>query len=67
MKNTAEKIKELLKKKDINFRTRLVLINAIYFKGDWASQFEKELTQKRPFYVEPGNAVDVQMMFKEEQ
>ena len=65
MKNTAGKIKKLINAGDIDTYTRLVLTNAIYFKGDWASQFEKELTQKRPFYVEQGKVVDVQMMSRE--
>ena len=65
MKKTANKIKNLLGKHDINAVTRLVLTNAIYFKGNWASQFKKEMTQKRPFYVKKGKVVDVQMMFKD--
>ncbi|MCF8079085.1 MAG: serpin family protein [Desulfobacterales bacterium] len=62
--NTAGKIENLIGSDDIDSDTRLVLTNAIYFKGEWTSQFEKELTQKRPFYLEPEKAVDVEMMFK---
>ena len=29
--------------------TRLVLTNAIYFKGDWDSQFKKDQTRGEPF------------------
>lgn len=60
--NTAGKIKELFR--DISKDTRLIIASAIYFKGDWASQFYKGSTKKEPFYVEPGNPVDVQMMSK---
>lgn len=29
--------------------TRLVIVNAIYFKGDWASRFERSATRNEPF------------------
>ena len=28
----------------------MIILNAIYFKGEWILQFEKELTKKLPFY-----------------
>lgn len=60
--NTAGKIKELVG--DISKDIRLIITSAIYFKGDWASQFDKKLTKREPFHVEPGKPVDVQMMSK---
>lgn len=48
---TQQKIKDLLPKGVLDPLTRLVLTNAIYFKGNWASQFKKEQTQERPFYL----------------
>ena len=35
--------------------TRLVLVNAVYFKGDWAKPFNKEHTFQRPFHVSKVN------------
>ncbi|MBS3908005.1 MAG: serpin family protein [Syntrophaceae bacterium] len=60
--NTVGKIKELFR--NISKDTGLIIASAIYFKGDWASKFDKGLTKKEPFYVEPGKPVDVQMMSK---
>jgi serpin B len=42
--------------------TRLVLTNAIYFKGKWASQFKPERTQDAPFTLLDGQKVNVPMM-----
>ena len=61
-KNTAGKIKDLLHQGDISRLTRLVLTNAIYFKGDWAAKFKPEETRTAPFYVRPGETADVSMM-----
>jgi len=40
----------------------MYLINAIYFKGTWTYQFDKEHTRSEPFYRAPQNPVDVEMM-----
>jgi len=59
---TNEKIQELLKPDAVNRLTQLVLVNAIYFKGDWASQFDKQLTQSEPFHVTAETSVDASLM-----
>jgi len=38
------------------------LINAIYFKGDWTYQFDKDLTETRPFRLAADSSLDVDMM-----
>ena len=62
MQHTAEKINELIARGDIDVDTRLVLTNAIYFKGDWARRFSEQMTRKSPFWLESGKSVDVPMM-----
>jgi serpin B len=61
-KQTREKIKDLIGPGAVNQLTRLVLTNAIYFKGNWASRFEKESTSQRPFTLTSGDKVNVPMM-----
>jgi len=61
-KQTQDKIKELLKQGVLTELTRLVLTNAIYFKGDWASKFDKKLTQEEPFLIAANNKVNVPTM-----
>ncbi len=46
-------------------QTRLVLANAIYFKGRWADPFEKGRTAPKPFYTADGQSVLTPMMWRE--
>jgi serpin B len=64
-RETQDKIKELFKPGILTVYTRLVLTNAIYFKGDWASPFVKDYTRTAPFTLAGGNNVNVKMMFQE--
>ena len=59
---TNDKIKELIKPGLLDAMTRLVLTNAIYFKGNWASQFEKDRTAPAPFYLSNGDKIEAAMM-----
>jgi serine protease inhibitor len=42
--------------------TRVILANAIYFKGEWAEPFDKSQTQPRDFYLANGDSNKVPMM-----
>ncbi len=64
---TQDKIKELIPKGALDVLTRLVLTNAIYFKGDWASPFEEEETKDEPFTLLDGQKLDVPMMHQTEK
>ncbi|XP_041665078.1 leukocyte elastase inhibitor-like isoform X2 [Cheilinus undulatus] len=46
---TQGKIKDLLAQGVVDSLTRLVLVNAIYFKGKWSEQFEEWMTWPTPF------------------
>ena len=59
---TKNKIKDLIKPGVLDSLTRLVLTNAIYFKGRWESQFEKSKTKEATFWLSPGNSLKVPMM-----
>lgn len=47
----SDKIKDLLKPGTVNAMTRLALVNAIYFKGNWMHRFDKANTKEMPFNV----------------
>ncbi|MFN3927974.1 MAG: serpin family protein [Pseudanabaenaceae cyanobacterium] len=41
---------------------RIIILNAIYFKGTWARKFNKNLTQPEPFQLATGTTKTVSMM-----
>jgi len=59
---TESKIQDMIPPDILDALTRLVLVNAIYFKGNWASQFAQSLTSGAPFWVTPDEQVRVPMM-----
>ncbi|KAJ8681874.1 hypothetical protein QAD02_017666 [Eretmocerus hayati] len=64
--NTNSKIKEILDSSAIDMDTRMILVNAIYFKGDWATPFVKQETRNMPFYIDENNKKQVPTMHKED-
>ena len=61
---TKEKIKDLIRKDDLDPKTILILVNAIYFKGNWASQFYLGLTMDSDFTLSSGQKKRVPMMYQ---
>jgi len=59
---TNGKLGGVLEPGDLNEWTRLVLANAIYFKGQWASRFPIGETRPETFHVSEARRVQVQMM-----
>jgi len=59
---TNNKIKDLFPQGSLDNMTRLVLTNAIYFKGTWVKQFEKSQTRDEDFRVSSVNTIKVPMM-----
>ncbi|XP_019519348.1 PREDICTED: serpin B9-like, partial [Hipposideros armiger] len=50
-KKTEGKIRDLLPGNSIDEQTRLVLVNAVYFKGRWNEEFNKTCTMEMPFKI----------------
>jgi serpin B len=59
---TKDKIKNLVSPNALNDLTRLVLVNAIYFKGNWLTQFKPDQTGKEDFHLSDGSVKKVDMM-----
>lgn len=60
---TNQKIKDLLPPGSLNELTRLVLTNAIYFKGTWEWEFDKSDTREQEFKITPTDIVKTPMMY----
>jgi serpin B len=59
---TNDKIVDLLKPGMLDAATRLVLVNAIYFKGNWVHKFDPARTQDEPFHVSSETIVTAPLM-----
>ncbi len=63
---TEGKIKDLIPPGMLNDLVRLVLTNAIYFKGQWAMPFEESVTRDDTFKLLDGSTITVPMMSQTE-
>jgi len=61
-RQTKGKITDLLQPGILDASTRLVLVNAIYFKGHWTHQFKKDNTEIEPFHPTPDQQIDAPLM-----
>nr|WP_320190672.1 serpin family protein [uncultured Desulfobacter sp.] len=59
---THNRIKNLVPLGGVNALTRLVLTNAVYFKGEWATPFYEGSTESEDFTLADGNKIKVPMM-----
>ncbi|XP_047415485.1 serpin B9-like isoform X1 [Sciurus carolinensis] len=64
-KETKGKIQELLPTNSVDEQARLVLVNAIYFKGMWEEPFDKICTCEMSFNINQKEERSVQMMCQE--
>lgn len=61
---TKDNIPQLLSPGDVSTDTKIVLANAAYFKGSWASKFDADDTRREIFYSKPDEMHFVEMMSK---
>lgn len=64
IEKTRNKIKDLITTDDINDDTRILMINAIYFKSLWQNKFDPQLTEKQTFHNINNKVKQVSMMYK---
>ncbi|XP_036725201.1 leukocyte elastase inhibitor isoform X2 [Balaenoptera musculus] len=64
---TEGKIPELLASGTVDSMTKLVLVNAIYFKGNWQEKFRMEATKDAPFRLNKKDTKTVKMMYQKKK
>jgi serpin B len=62
---THQRITDVIPKGGVDRLTRLVLVNAIWFKGEWLYPFEKAATQDGPFSVNSTETVTAPLMHRQ--
>lgn len=62
LKKTQEKIPDLIAPGMLDAATSLVIVNALYFKGDWQAEFKKESTYIGDFLNGRGKTLQVPLM-----
>jgi len=63
---THEKIKNLINANSLDDNTKMVLVNALYFKGMWKEYFDKQQTSKQTFHLTADKSVETDFMFQKE-
>jgi len=63
-KQTEDKIHDLIPEGILDQTTRLVLTNAVYFKGDWTGPFDVKVTKDASFHVTARQEIQVPLMFR---
>jgi serpin B len=61
---TQKRIQNLLHPGDVADTTRLILVNAIYFKGNWAEKFDSANNLTAPFTLASGATQPATFMYK---
>jgi serpin B len=61
---TNQRIQNLLAAGQVTDATRLILVNAIYFKGNWAEKFDAQATTPAPFQLSGVKTVSTPFMHK---
>ncbi|MDR3254574.1 MAG: serpin family protein [Synergistaceae bacterium] len=61
-KHTNDKIQDILPSGSVRSDTRLVLVNAVYFKAPWLDEFRETLNYESDFFASPDASAPAVMM-----
>jgi serpin B len=59
---TNRRINEIVSSANVNSNTKMLISNAVYFKGEWLNKFEKKKTISAPFFTSVENQYKVDFM-----
>ncbi|XP_076757216.1 serine protease inhibitor 3/4-like [Xylocopa sonorina] len=64
--NTNNLVRNIDTLDDLDDRTKLVLVNGMYFRGQWKDKFKLSFTQDRPFYIGNSRVENVPTMYRQD-
>jgi serpin B len=64
---TKQRIRKLISSGGLDGDTRLVLVNAVYFKGTWVLPFRRAATRDEPFHLEGAGKVQAPLMHQQKE
>ncbi|KAH7717747.1 serpin [Aphelenchoides avenae] len=59
---TSHKITEVIRAQEVQSNSRLFLVNALHFKGEWTEKFYRQMSSNESFYTSEGQSKLVTMM-----
>ena len=62
---TRETLRAIVSSESLNPDTRMILVNAIYFKGLWEQPFPSSATRRESFYLDGGGQAEAEFMRQE--
>ncbi|XP_011687091.1 PREDICTED: leukocyte elastase inhibitor-like [Wasmannia auropunctata] len=62
-KRTMDKIDTILNEPPDPLTT-VIFLSTLYFKGEWNQHFLELMTSRKPFFIEPNDTVEIDMMYK---
>lgn len=65
-RQTKDKITNIISADTLNQNTMMVIINAVYFSGNWEKPFETENTKNAPFFTSSKRKISVPMMYQKD-
>lgn len=63
---TCGKIKDIIDPASLDCEIKAILVNAVYFKGNWNKKFDPANTRPCDFYIDSNRVVKTQMMMMED-
>ena len=64
---TRDRIQNLLPRGSVDAMTRMVITNAVYFKGSWSEPFSEDATTREDFHLADNTTAEVPMMHQTEE
>ncbi|XP_014216773.1 alaserpin-like [Copidosoma floridanum] len=63
VEKTNGKIKKIVNSDDLDNTVEMILLNAVYFKGDWLHKFDPQWKENKSFHIDKDTIINLPMMY----